>query len=63
MLCDRSWKKHVVLIQISSLPKMAIPIFRQTIFFDNASAKRGFQAKAYKVTTKLNLFHVAILLT
>jgi hypothetical protein len=51
------------LIQISSLPKMAIPIFRQTIFFDNASAKRGFQAKAYKVTTKLNLFHVAILLT
>jgi len=34
--------------------------FWSSKYFDNASAKRDFQAKAYKVTTKLNLFHVAL---
>jgi hypothetical protein len=42
------------------VPKMVIPILRQANIFDNASAKRGFQPKTYKVTTKLNFFHVAL---
>jgi hypothetical protein len=39
---------------------MAIPILCQANIFDNASAEKGFQAKAYKVTTKLNFFHTAL---
>jgi hypothetical protein len=39
---------------------MAIPILCQANIFDNASAKKGFQAKTYKKTTKLYFFHIAL---
>jgi len=38
---------------------MVVLIHHQANIFDNASVRRGFQARAYKVTTRLNLFQVA----
>jgi hypothetical protein len=38
---------------------MAILIHHQANIFDNVSARRGFQARANKVTTRLNLFQIA----
>jgi hypothetical protein len=42
-----------------SIGQMTALIHHQANIFDNVNTRRGFQARAYKIKNRLNLFHVA----